>query len=103
MKLELPEHKKWVHELVIPIRWGDMDAMGHVNNTVYFRYFESARIEYLRSLGSMPEAKVTVMRNGRTTDLMLNLTQALNDAEPLIGTAGMPTTEQQPQMPAQQQ
>ena len=29
MKLELPERKKLVHELVIPIRWGDMDAMGH--------------------------------------------------------------------------
>jgi acyl-ACP thioesterase len=36
MKLALPEHKKQVFELVIPIRWGDMDAMGHVNNTVYF-------------------------------------------------------------------
>lgn len=28
MKLELPEHKKLVHTLVMPIRWGDMDAMG---------------------------------------------------------------------------
>ena len=28
----------------IPIRWGDMDAMGHVNNTVYFRYMEQTRI-----------------------------------------------------------
>jgi acyl-CoA thioester hydrolase len=28
----------------IPIRWGDMDARGHVNNTVYYRYFESTRI-----------------------------------------------------------
>lgn len=26
--------------------WGDMDAFGHVNNTVYFRYFEDARIAY---------------------------------------------------------
>lgn len=59
--------------------------------------------EILRSLGSMPEAKVTVMRNGRTTDLMLNLTQALNDAEPLLGTTGMPPIEQQPQLPAQTQ
>ncbi len=33
-------------ELVIPIRWGDMDAMGHVNNTVYFRYFETVRIAW---------------------------------------------------------
>lgn len=28
----------------MPIRWGDMDARGHVNNTVYYRYFESSRI-----------------------------------------------------------
>ncbi len=33
------------------MRWGDMDAMGHVNNTVYFRYAEQARIEWLESLG----------------------------------------------------
>ena len=31
----------------LPVAWGDMDAFGHVNNTVYFRYFESARIAYL--------------------------------------------------------
>jgi acyl-CoA thioester hydrolase len=30
----------------IPIAWGDMDAFQHVNNTVYFRHFESARIAY---------------------------------------------------------
>ncbi len=35
----------------IPVRWGDMDAMGHVNNAVYFKYCESARIELLRGLG----------------------------------------------------
>lgn len=29
----------------LPIAWGDMDAFGHVNNTVYLRLFESARIE----------------------------------------------------------
>ncbi|MBC7503317.1 MAG: acyl-CoA thioesterase [Herminiimonas sp.] len=40
----------------MPIRWGDMDAMGHVNNTVYFRYFEQARIEWLSSLGFGPDA-----------------------------------------------
>ncbi len=36
-----------VHTLVMPIRWGDMDALGHVNNTVYFRYMEQARVEWL--------------------------------------------------------
>lgn len=34
----------------IPVRWGDMDAMRHVNNTVYIRYFESARIAYFDRL-----------------------------------------------------
>ncbi len=36
--------RKLVHTEVIPIRWGDMDAAGHVNNTVYFRYMEQARV-----------------------------------------------------------
>lgn len=40
-----------VHVMRIPVRWGDMDALGHVNNTVYFRYAEQARIEWLLSLG----------------------------------------------------
>ncbi len=33
----------WV---TLPVQWGDQDAFGHVNNTVYFRWFESARIAY---------------------------------------------------------
>ncbi|MBI5303719.1 MAG: acyl-CoA thioesterase [Chloroflexi bacterium] len=35
----------------IPVAWGDMDALGHVNNTIYLRYFESARIAYFQKLG----------------------------------------------------
>lgn len=31
--------------------WGDMDAFEHVNNTVYFRYFEDARIEFFKRFG----------------------------------------------------
>jgi len=42
---------------VIPIRWGDMDAMGHVNNTVYFRYLESVRIEWLYRVGGRPDPR----------------------------------------------
>jgi acyl-CoA thioester hydrolase len=47
MRFEIPEQKKLTCEMVIPIRWGDMDAMGHVNNTLYFRYMEIVRIEWL--------------------------------------------------------
>ncbi|MFX1339161.1 MAG: acyl-CoA thioesterase [Promethearchaeota archaeon] len=28
----------------VPVRWGDMDARGHVNNAIYYRYFEISRI-----------------------------------------------------------
>jgi len=44
------EQKKLVHTERIEIRWGDMDAMGHVNNTVYFRYMEQARISWFDRL-----------------------------------------------------
>lgn len=43
-----------VHTIRIEIRWGDMDAMGHVNNTVYFRYIEHARVEWLQEVGAQP-------------------------------------------------
>ena len=55
MRIDIPEQKKLVHEMTIPIRWGDMDVMGHVNNTVYFRYLEISRIEWLHSLGGAPD------------------------------------------------
>lgn len=35
----------------LPVQWGDMDAYQHVNNVVYFRWFESARIAYLEQIG----------------------------------------------------
>jgi acyl-CoA thioester hydrolase len=34
----------------LPVVWGEMDSYRHVNNVVYFRYFESARLEYFRRL-----------------------------------------------------
>ena len=59
MRIEIPEQKKLVHEMQIPIRWGDMDAMGHVNNAMYFRYLEIIRIEWLHSLGGAPDPQGT--------------------------------------------
>lgn len=34
----------------LPVVWGEMDSYRHVNNAVYFRYFESARLEYFRRM-----------------------------------------------------
>ncbi|UCD01755.1 MAG: acyl-CoA thioesterase [Promethearchaeota archaeon] len=39
----------------MPVRWGDMDARGHVNNTIYYRYFESSRITLFRFLNIYEE------------------------------------------------
>jgi acyl-CoA thioester hydrolase len=35
----------------LPVQWGDMDSYQHVNNIIYFRWFESARIAYLEQIG----------------------------------------------------
>ena len=48
--------RKLVHVERIAIRWGDMDAMGHVNNTVYFRFMEQARIGWFDALVPRGEA-----------------------------------------------
>ncbi|MCL4145610.1 UNVERIFIED_CONTAM: hypothetical protein GTU68_050981 [Idotea baltica] len=37
----------------IPVRWGDMDSLGHVNNAMYFRYFETVRMEWFEKLREM--------------------------------------------------
>jgi acyl-CoA thioester hydrolase len=57
MRFELPEDKKLTLEMVIPIRWGDMDAMGHVNNTIYFRYMETIRLEWLFKVSGVRDAR----------------------------------------------
>lgn len=59
MRIDIPEKKKLVHEMHIPIRWGDMDAMGHVNNATYFRYLETVRIDWLHRLGGAPDPRGT--------------------------------------------
>ena len=55
MRYEIPEVKKLVYEMLIPIRWGDMDAMGHLNNTTYFRYLEIVRVDWLRQFNAEPK------------------------------------------------
>ncbi|MHA1971426.1 MAG: acyl-CoA thioesterase [Candidatus Hodarchaeales archaeon] len=38
-------------KIEIPVAWGDMDAFGHVNNIIFFKYFESVRIKYFENIG----------------------------------------------------
>ena len=55
MRFDIPSRRSWCYEMVMPIRWGDMDAMGHVNNTLYFRYLEIIRIEWLHGVAGPPD------------------------------------------------
>ncbi len=40
-------------QVKLPVQWGEMDAFNHVNNTVYFKYFETARLAYFNQVGVM--------------------------------------------------
>lgn len=40
-----------VVSIEIPVAWGEQDAFGHLNNVVYFRFFESVRMHYLDRIG----------------------------------------------------
>ena len=43
----------------IPVAWGDMDAFGHVNNTIYLRWFESVRIAFFYA-AEVPHQRVAM-------------------------------------------
>ncbi|MCJ2376212.1 acyl-CoA thioesterase [Vibrio sp. ZSDZ34] len=43
----------------IPVAWGEMDALNHVNNAVYFRYFETARLDYFSHVQLMEDMAQT--------------------------------------------
>jgi acyl-CoA thioester hydrolase len=46
-------------EVEIPVAWGDMDSFGHVNNTVYLRWCETARISYFERVGLISRMEST--------------------------------------------
>jgi acyl-CoA thioester hydrolase len=43
---------QFTYWIEIDVRWGDMDAQGHLNNTVYFTYCESVRVKLLGEMGA---------------------------------------------------
>jgi len=43
----------------LPVQWGDQDAFGHVNNTVYFRWCESSRIAYMAEFRLLDSLRTT--------------------------------------------
>jgi acyl-CoA thioester hydrolase len=47
----------WPVAVDLPVLWGDMDALGHVNNTVYLKWFESARVAYFERIELLGEGR----------------------------------------------
>ncbi len=48
--IQIMSRSEFRHLLVLPVRWGDMDSFGHVNNVQYIRYLESGRVAYLEEV-----------------------------------------------------
>jgi len=48
----LPEDARRLYQARYTLRWSDMDAFGHINNALYFTYFEQVRVDWLASLGT---------------------------------------------------
>ena len=46
-----------VLSIQVPVAWGEQDLFGHVNNVVYFRYFETVRMHYLERIGILRSYK----------------------------------------------
>ena len=53
----LPDDARHLHTARLSVRWGDMDAAGHVNNSRFFSYFEEARVEWMKT--TLDEAMFT--------------------------------------------
>ncbi|ABI73793.1 MULTISPECIES: thioesterase family protein [Shewanella] len=43
----------------IQVAWGEMDALQHVNNSVYFKYFETARLDFFNQINLLDDLKTT--------------------------------------------
>ncbi len=54
----------WPSAVRIPVAWGEMDALGHVNNVAYFRYLETARVALILELDPQARAPASAARLG---------------------------------------
>jgi acyl-CoA thioester hydrolase len=53
MSRETPSRERYRHFLLIPTRWMDNDIYGHVNNAVYYAYFDTVINQYLIEYGGL--------------------------------------------------
>ncbi|HPE59048.1 MAG TPA: thioesterase family protein [Thiolinea sp.] len=58
--------RRHLHTCVLPMRWGDMDAYGHLNNVAYFRFMEEARVQLLKVM------QISDIEIGREAPVVIN-------------------------------
>lgn len=61
-------------QTLIPIRWGDLDARQHLNNTLYFRLMEEGRIQAFRRIGAEGQASEGIILASIGCDFLRPLT-----------------------------
>ena len=71
---------RWPVTIEAPVQWGDMDALGHVNNVVYLRWCESARVAYFEAAGLWSRKAEGIGPILATTTLDYKLALAYPDA-----------------------
>ena len=49
------DEREFKFSIMVPVRFSDMDSLGHANNAVYLSYFEEARVHYFRQLFDLPK------------------------------------------------
>lgn len=59
-----------IHSFSFAMRWGDMDMLGHLNNTVYFRAMEEARIAFINAIRPYFEAGTGVVVGHLSCDFL---------------------------------
>jgi len=78
----------WNQQLIV--RWSDLDANGHVNNAVFFTYYEQSRIDWLQSIvgQTTPDGYGAVVKKASCTYLQPVNYPATLDIKLFVGKAG---------------
>lgn len=56
---EQASRSNYAHFTPITVKWGEMDSLGHVNNTVFFRYSEDGRIDYMHRVAEEDDTQTS--------------------------------------------
>ncbi len=79
---------KFLYPVEINVHWGDQDALGHVNNVMFIRYFESARVHMMNACGIWEEfekAKIFVV----LAKIECNFLNSIHYPETVIAQCGL--------------